>query len=433
MPALIPIAASVAGAAVSGAMNKKSSGNQTATQQNQLDPRMQGLLYGDGQRVLRPGVEAQMGVGTADDYRRMLSNEHLTKYGTALPTDQVSQDWMTQAISDRMAQGQQVQMNPDSDFVTDEGLLGRVTGLLDRPQNTGTAAFGGQMDNYLKNWGEDNFARSQQTAQTLQNSQIGAPQVNAPSQNNLNLSPAYQDMIYGQPGNNPYLTGAIQKGINQSNYAFGNYLTDSTKATEGLLGQIRGGAVLNNTMGSSRQGIAEGRAIGDFTQNLGRAATQFGTNNTDAAVAAQAGAYDTDRNRSLAAMSGLGAQQYGVASQNAQLQAQTNALNSQNQIAGVGLSSGLLDQGYKYAGNQDAYAGQKMTQAAGLLAPFTGANSTQVNTTPMYSNTAGSVVGGGLLGLQLAKGFNTGSSGFTNPNADSFNYFSNNYTPANYG
>lgn len=403
-----------AGISAVGASKAAKKSSQGSTSKVELDPRMQGLLYGDGQRVLRPGVEAKMGLGTEDDYRRMLNNEHIEKYGLGLPTDQASQDWMTQAIKDRMAQGQQIQINPDSDFMTDEGFLGRVTGLMNTPQNAGMAAFGGQMDNYMKNWGEDNFARSQHAAQALQGSNIAAPQVQAPSQNNLNLAPAYQDMVYGAPGSNPYLTGAIQKGINQSNYAFGNYMTDATKATQDLLGSVRGGAIMNGQFGGSRQGIAEGNAIGDFTKNMSRAATQFGQNNTDAAVAAQAGAYDTDRNRSLAAMSGLGAQQYGVAQQNAALQAQTNALNSQNQIAGVGLSSGLLGQAAKYAGDQDAYAGQKLTQAAGLLAPFTGLGATQVNSTPMYSNTGANLLGGAMLGQQLARGFGGGKDAYGN-------------------
>lgn len=302
------------------------------------------------------------------------------------------------------------------------GLLGQIAAQANSPQNAGMKAFGTGMDNYLGDYGRAEFDNNMRGAVKLRDMQFNAPsagaaQVQAPSQNNLNLSPAYQDMIYGQPGNNPYLTGAIQKGINQSNYAFGNYLTDATKATQDLLGNIRGGAVLNNTMGSSRQGIAEGRAIGDLTQNLGRAATQFGINNTDAAVSAQAGAYDTDRSRSLAAMSGLGAQQYGVASQNAsmqqqanlanmQSQLQTNAQNAQNLQNGTTLSSGLLGQAAGYGQNQDQYQSQKLGQTAGLLAPFTGLGSTQTQTQPLYSNTLGNIAGGAMAGLGIYNMFN---------------------------
>jgi hypothetical protein len=303
------------------------------------------------------------------------------------------------------------------------GLLGQVLANGYSPQSAGMSQFGTAMDNYLKNWGEDNFAKSQQAAQGLQNSNISAPttgaaQVDAPSQNNIDLTGSYNDFIYGSPGANPYLTGAIQKGINQSNNAFGNMMTDATRnLNENVLPSIRSGAVLNNTMGSSRQGIAESRALNDYSTQMGRALSQFGQNNTDAAVAAQAGAYDTDRNRALAATQGLGAQQYGVAQQNAQMQQQANLanlqsqlsmnqLNSNNQQAGIGLSSGLLNQAYGYGANADSYGLNKAGKTAGLLGGFTGYNQSQNSSQPLYSSTAGNILGGALGGLALWNGFN---------------------------
>lgn len=334
------------------------------------------------------------------------------------------------------------------------GFLSQITGSLNTPQAAGMQNFGSGMDSYLGNWGTDNFMRSQQAAQRLQSSNINAPtmsaasvanvpgmnaaQVQAPSQNNLNLQPAYQDMVYGQAGNNPYLTGAIGKGINQSNNAFGNYLTDATKSTQDMLGSIRGGAIINGAMGSSRQGIAEGNAMNDFTKNITRAATQFGQNNTDAAVAAQAGAYDADRNRALSAMSGLGAQQYGVAQQNAQMQQQanqtnyqgglqtaltnagfqqqanannqssqlgTNQLNSANQLGGINASSGLLNSAYNMGTNQDSYNLNKVGKVGGLLAPFTGLGGSSTQTQPLYENKTNSILGGALMGSQMLGGF----------------------------
>jgi len=302
------------------------------------------------------------------------------------------------------------------------GFLSKIVANSNAPQNAGMQAFGQGMDAYLKDYGRGEFDNNMRGAAALRDMRFDAPQaqaaqVQAPSQNNLNLSPAYQDMIYGQAGSNPHLTGAIQKGINQSNYAFGNYMSDATKATQDLLGNIRGGAVLNNTMGSSRQGIAEGRAIGDLTQNLGRAATQFGMNNTDAAVAAQAGAYDADRNRQLAAMQGLNQSQYGVAQQNAQMAQQANLANAQMKLAtnqqnannlqaGIGMSSGLLGQAVGYGQNQDQYQSQKLGQTAGLLAPFTGLGATQTQTQPLYQNTLGNIAGGAMAGLGIYNMFN---------------------------
>jgi len=385
-----------AGALLSGGGSQQSG---SATQQQQLDPRMQAMLYGSqgGTRQLRPGVAPIYGQPTYAEDGKMI------------------------------APGQS---NPDSDYITTgstPGLLDAVAGMQNQPQKPGMSSFGGLMDGYVGYQGGQDFLASQGAARGLQGSNISAPQmagaqIKSPSQNNLDLAPAYKDMIYGQAGNNPYLTGAIQKGINQSNNAFGNYTQDATKATQDLLGNIRGGAVMNGQMGGTRQGIAEGRAIGDLTQNLGRAASQFGQNNTDAAVSAQAGAYDADRNRALSAMSGLGAQQYGVAAQQAQLDQQramanqqaqlgTNQLNSANTATGIGASSGLLNQAYGYGGNNDTHDLNHLGQVAGILQPFAGFG--QSTSSPLYSNPMGNAVGGATAGLGLYNAYkgatNTGS------------------------
>ena len=460
MPVAAPIAGAVAGAVMNKALNGGGgqSGSATTTNKVELDPRMREILFGTGRR-LKTGV-TPIYSPAGETTRRWVRNEN-TDGGMA---------WNTGHWED--VPGQQGQMiNPESDYENDTGILGRITGLLDQQQNPGMAKFGGAMDTYLNNWGEDNFYRSQQAAQRLQESHLDAPrmqsasvgkvpgmsaaqmqaaQIDAPDQNDLNLSPAYRDMIYGQPGNNPFLTGAIQRGINQSSNAFSDMLSDATRSiTRDILPSIRSGAIVNGAMGGSRQGIAEARALEDFSTQIGRAAQRFGQGNTDAAVTAQAGAYDADRNRALAATQGLGAQQYGVATGQAQLdqdarrtnagfaqdaartnyaglldiaktnagfqqqtglanqnaQLGTNQLNSNNISNGISASSGLLGQAYGFGTNADSYAGQKVGQVAGLLTPFTGLGATGTSTQPLYSNTGAGVLGGAMLGQQLFSGF----------------------------
>lgn len=275
------------------------------------------------------------------------------------------------------AQKEATKLDPRIDplIYGDQGIVNRIGGLLDRPQDVNTNTFNQGMSNYMgagAAGAEGAFMGSQQRAQALQGSNIAAPSmsaataasrgmdvaqlgdpsrmsaaqlgsaaqmsgsnINAPSQNALNLSPAYQDMIYGEAGANPFLTGGIQKGINQSTNAFQDMIEDAKSATQDNLSGVRGGAIASGQYGGSRQGILEARALDDMSRNLGRAATRFGQGNTDAAVAAQAAAYDADRNRALAAMSGLGAQQYSVASQGAQMAQQAAMANmgAQNQFA----------------------------------------------------------------------------------------------------
>lgn len=338
-----------------------------------------------------------------------------------------------------------------------QGLLSRYQGMLDTPQSEAMKQFGEQSGQFLSDNGMTDMNAIRQASHGLL-SGVQAPQqirpdggqmiwnrgetVSAPSQNGMDLSGSYNSLINGPAGANPYLTGAIQKGINQSSNAFGNMIQDAKSATQDVLGNIRGGAVIAGGYGGSRQGLAEGRAIESMNTQLGRAASQFGQNNTDAAVAAQAGAYDADRNRQLAATQGLGAQQYGVASQNAQMaqqanmanqaigtnmsqfaaqqgqnaqmanaqmQQQTNALNTNRAQTGMAGLSGLLGQAYQQAGNQDAYALNRAQGVNSLLAPYMGMGGSTTSTTPMYSNSAGSALSGGLMGLQLAQGLMGGA------------------------
>lgn len=320
-----------------------------------------------------------------------------------------------------------------------DGFLSQITSNMNAPQNAGMQAFGNGMDNYLSLYGRGEFDNNMRGAVALRDMRFDAPQaqsasmqaaqVNAPGQNNLNLQPAFQDMVYGAPGSNPYLTGGIQKGINQSQNAFTDMMTSATRnLTESILPSIRSGAVVNGAMGSSRQGIAEGRALNDFSTQMGQAMQRFGQGNTDSAIAAQAGAYDADRNRQLSAMSGLNQNQYGTAFQNAgfqqqasqanaAFQQQANLANQQAQLAtnqqnvnnlqsGIGMSSGLLGQAVGYGQNQDAYNTQKLGQTAGLLSNFTGLGTTTTQTQPLYQNTAGNILGGALAGASLWNAFN---------------------------
>jgi hypothetical protein len=418
MPWAVASAAIGAVGSYASAKKNKEAAEAGASQKQELDPRIQSILYGGG-RKLKSGVTPTYGtriVGYPGQGAAGVESNYIT--------------------------------NPDSDYESDTGLLGRITSNLDTPQSPGLANFGKASDTYIGQNGLQDLNNMRASANALMGANQFAPQakfeaveaakVNAPGQNNVDLTGAYNDMVYGQAGNNPYLTGAIQKGINQSTNAFGNYLTDATKATEGLLGNIRSGAIANNQFGSNRQALAEGKTMDSFNTQIGRAMSQFGQNNTDAAVSAQAGAYDADRNRALGAMSGLGAQQYGVASQNASMQQQAalanqdarlrqQQMNGQFQLqnnqqrnaaitAGIGANSGLLSQAYGLAGNNDSYNLNKAGQVAGMISPFTGLGGSMTSTQPMYSNTAANVMGGAMAGLGIYNSFknangNSGNAG----------------------
>lgn len=439
-----------------------------------LDPRIDQLIYGQdpSTRKLKDGVTQQY--TTVPAHTEQQPDDAGVMHDVQVPESKTP-----------------IAFNESDYKPLDNGIVGRAYGLLDQPQSAGTSTFGRGIDNYMGQSGFGNYIDSQNAAIGLQGSNINAPQgallwgmegatigdfgkmgaakINAPSQNNLDLSGAYDQMINGNAAENPYLTAALQGGVNQSKNAFDRMQSDTTEnLMKNILPSIRSNSILSGQYGGSRQGIAEGNAIGQFGKEMSRAASDYGQHNTDAILGAQAGAFDAGQNRSLSAMSGLGAEQYGVAGQDAGFQQQANAtnyggakdaamqyaanqqqahvtnlgtrqqtelanlnakigtnqLNSQNQVSGIGLSSGLLGQAYGYQNNADNAQLARTGAVSGLLQPY--ANKGSVNVPqyqPTYNNAAGGAIGGAMAGLSLYNSFKapsnqqwTGTG--TNPNVN---------------
>lgn len=319
------------------------------------------------------------------------------------------------------------------------GLLSQYQGMLGQPQNAGAKIYGQAGDNYVGKFGAYDMEQARNAANGLMAGNTAAPtmgaasmtaaQVNAPSQNGLNLSGSYDKFINGDAGANPYLTKSIQGGIDQSTNQFKQMQDESTNnLMRNVLPSIRSNSVLSGQYGGSRQGIAEGNAISDFTKQQQQAATQFGQNNTNQAVGAQANSFNQGQDRALSATQGLGAQQYGVASQNATMQQQanqananfqqsanqnnqqaqlgTNALNSANTQAGMSGLTGILNNAGIQAQNQDSYALNQAGKVNGLLTPYLGVNGNSTTSQPLYQNSGGQLLGGITAGLGMYNGLN---------------------------
>lgn len=496
-------------------------GQQTQTSQQQLDPRIAAMLFGSGEKTLKADAKP---TGTDEN-------------------------------------GNPVYADSDYNQPT-QGLLSRYQSLLDKPQNAGLQLSGMAADNYVGANSAYDFGQQRLAALGLMNDPFSAPQmnaaqghaalgiftnpmlaaqgyapggynaeqarvftaapaaqINAPSQNDLNLNPALGNIINGDLGNNPYLAGAIQKGLNQSSANFQNLKDDMlTSFKQDLLPSIRGDAIVNGQYGGSRQGLAEGKAADSLTRNLTRTLSQVAQNQTDAAVQAQAQQYAQDRQNQLSAAMGLSGQQYGVSGanaaatnqvnlanasminqgnqfnanstnqaqqqayqgllstlmQNSQFQQQanstnyqgnqqmnlqnlgnrqqmamtnlgnqqqanqyntgmlfnTNQLNSQNRAAGAGLLGSVQNNAYVQAQNANDYQLNQAGKVNGLLAPYIGANSSSVSSTPLYQNQGANALGGALAGMQLYKQFN-GALG-SNNNGNPYTIF-NRYSGGNDG
>ncbi|AWL03411.1 hypothetical protein DIR46_02375 [Massilia oculi] len=312
------------------------------------------------------------------------------------------------------------------------GVLGGLESLL----GNGGSSLAGQSNSFLNSNAGQILNNGLAGSNALMSGQFNAPaiqgaQVQAPSQNGINLSPTFQSLLGGGD------TSALMKSLQAGNALAGaqfqqnqQNLTDNLQRS--ILPGIRGGAIAAGQYGGSRQGIAEGLAISDLTKQLNNSNTQFGLGATAANSSALANAYENGQNRALSAAQGLSGQQYGVASQdaaarqaadntNVQALLATRGQNSNNLATGIGLQQGLLGGAANYS-NTDL---GRLGMGSGILAPFLGAgatstnNSTTTNTTtgnvsqPLYNSTAGNALGGALLGSQLGGMFGGGAGGTT--------------------
>lgn len=367
----------------------KSSGDSTTVTKQELDPRAAAVLYGDGTKE-NPGW-----LSTLQGYAGQAQNPGAANYA------QTADDYLLR--------------NRGVDFNTIASVANRF-------------ANGGAVQAHLG------------PASTVEGLQyFDSAKVNAPSQNNIDLSGAYTRFISGASGDNPYLTGAIGKGINQSNNAFNAMQQSATdNLQKNLLPAIRSNSVASGLYGSSRQGIAEGNALGDFAKAQQQAISQFGQNNTDAAVAAQSQNYNLGQDRALAATQGLGAQQYGVAQQNAAMQQQANlqaqslnaarasqnsaqqqqaynrntdtynnvdAINAQAMLQGANLLGSLGSGSYNTSNSAGNYGLNQISQVNSLLSPYLSLGGSSSTTTPLYSNTGANLIGGAAAGLSLYNQF----------------------------
>jgi hypothetical protein len=170
------------------------------------------------------------------------------------------------------------------------------------------------------------------------------------------------------------MLGMTNPWLQQVQKSMTSQVTDNLK--NNILPSIRSGAQSVGGFGGSRQGIAEGLAIGQTNQGLSNSLANLGLNS-----------YAQDQNFYTA--------QRGQDMQQTQLGAN---------LFGQGMMGlGQQGQGLYNAGQNQFNAGALPYQTfAGMLSPFTGLNSSQSQTLPGAS-TAGGLLGGLLGGLQLGK------------------------------
>lgn len=352
MPAAIPIAAAAISAygAIKASKNNKDAAAQsaqTSTQQNQVDPRIEAMLFGEkGTRQLKSGAEpidyGDRGnpIYSESDYETVGGRQGLLdQYQGLLNTPQSEGLSLAGKRSDEFIGANSSAINDAIMQGSSRLMQGNVAPQMKSAlMNTSPQLASLNTANFVSSAGQSPSSAALADTALMNGNAVtaSAQNINAPSQNNLDLKNAYDKFISGNSAENPYLTGAIQKGLNQSSSQFYNLTEDAKNALqEGLLG-VRGGAIASGQYGGSRQAIAESKVNDSIAKQLGRALSQVGQNQTDSALAAQSGAYDQGQNRAVNALNSLGGNQYNVAAQNAQAQnnmSQFNAGAQNNQSA----------------------------------------------------------------------------------------------------
>lgn len=392
------------------------------------------------------------------------------------------------------------QLDPRADAVIwgkpgQGGLIDTYQGLLNQPRSQASEMYGNVNADYLGRYGGQDLnavrnaamqamqGNSAPMSQAAQSDRVGAGlnayavgnQIQAPNQNNIDLTGSYQNLLGG--GDMTALNTAMNSAVNATNAGFKTNQDNVTNALmRNVLPSIRSNAVLAGQYGSSRQGVAEGNAISDYTNQLTNANTSLAATNSANTTAQAANAYQQGQDRALAATQSLGAQQYGVASQNANTknaaefmnvgntydlgkfnagleannnqfnaglnqqtnlanqssQLQTNGQNNGSLLSGAGLLSGLTGQVSNNVNASDNYGLDRAQQVNSLLAPYLGTGQTQTSSQPLYQNQAGNALGGLLAGGQLAGMFGGGKSSTGASMGSIFDLFGSNSTFGKY-
>lgn len=187
----------------------------------------------------------------------------------------------------------------------------------------------------------------------------------------IDPSNAYMQLMSGQP-NNPAMRAMADSVATQYN----------NNLAQNILPQIRSGAQAAGQYGGSRQGIAEGLAIGQSNQGLaGALANMYGN------------AYSQAQNNMYGATTNLANQQFAAPYNS--MAAYGNFNNSQNNAMLGGIGAAMQANNYPW---------QALGNYSSMINGMAGLGGSQ--STPYYNNPYASALGGAMIGNNLFNGTN---------------------------
>jgi hypothetical protein len=305
-----------------------------------------------------------------------MSSKKTTTQNSTTTTTPTNPEWVTngiQAMMDRM--GGLAASDPLSYVAPAGALQNQAFGIA--------SGFAPQISDWLGSsantaQGLSGYVPQSATSQAI----AGAPRVSAqsvdPTQAFSSLgaadpTSALTRLLSGQP-DNPYLSAMNQANINQSLQGYNDALSSAANTlTRQVLPGIRSGGVLAGQYGGSRQGIAEGVALGDLNTQLAQNARNLSQSAMDSGNQLFGNAYEGAQNRMATTADTLA----GLAMQNSQenagrdLQAQqsnaSNDLGAQQFNAQQALQAALANQS---AGLQGANLNLNAAQYLGGLGQY---------------------------------------------------------------
>jgi hypothetical protein len=202
---------------------------------------------------------------------------------------------------------------------------------------------------------------------------------------------AFKDLLTGDVSNS-YIADALKANEAGAKATYANLLGDaSDNLTRTVLPAIRSGANLSGGYGGSRQGIAEGVAIGDTNKQLTRSADSLAANLAQTNANALSTAYEAAQGRKADAAAGLGGIATNVATGNADraqsaatgnadrsLVAQTT--NAKNAMDTSQFNVGALNDLAKFNTNKNLAVNDQRLNEAKTAADLTGQSYDQILT-----------------------------------------------------
>lgn len=220
---------------------------------------------------------------------------------------------------------------------------------------------------------------------------------------------AFKDLLSGDVSNS-YIADQLKANTDKTNATYANMVADAGDSlSRTVLPAIRSGANLSGQYGGSRQGVAEGVAIGDTNKQLTRSADSLAAALAGTNADTLSGAFENAQNRKLSAAGGLGDLAVSTDTNNANRATDISKFNVANDADLNKFNAGVtLDNNAQQIAAAQAQSGLTGDSYAQLIAALTGGAGYEGGQLNNYADIMAALAG--LGGTTVANENSTGTS-----------------------